>query len=164
MNNAFRENAIDQTEIAKAKLHEEEETKRAKIKEREETKRARLESMKTPGYIATRLAFAGVVIAIGCTYVCQKYPSPPEPPAAPAVCVEKTEIITTDVHDWSCSMGYITSENIYAAANAKVLVKCNCGIRPFPTAAAPVEKDEDVAHKLGHRPWGPEALTPTEVK
>ena len=57
MNNPFRENAADETEVRKHRITEEQATKRARNKEREETKRADIaDRSASPAWFGWRLA------------------------------------------------------------------------------------------------------------
>jgi hypothetical protein len=146
MSDPFRENAIDPTEVAKAKLHEEEETKRVRLKEKEETKRTRYAKIKDPNYAITRGLFAIAIAVIGVTYIVLKY-SPPSPPT-PA-CIESAEIIGAGLSSSSerCD-GHLTTEKMNDM-NGHVIVKCNCDPKPGQTASRPaIESDEEIARKL----------------
>lgn len=103
MNDVYREMGLeDPTEVAKAKLHEEEETKRSHVREKEETKRKRFAMMKEPAYIFTRIGFAVAFTIVCCVYVSYKYPSAPPPPE---VCADSIEIIDSRTSVRKCYGG-----------------------------------------------------------
>jgi hypothetical protein len=134
MSDAYRENAIDKTEVEKTRIHEQEETKRVRLKEKEETQRKRWDTVMHPDYIIPRVVGAVLIAALSAIalliYLNKKYPSPKEPDP-PAVCVETAEVIGDTSSPRSCwGGGYITTERLYSAY---VLVKCHCGTRPNET-------------------------------
>jgi hypothetical protein len=137
MNSPFRENAVDLTEIAKTKLHEEAETKRVRLKEREQTKRERIAKIDTTGYMLPRIVVAVGLAVVGIVYFNFKFPSAPDPPKA---CSETAEIIDEGNHhaNW-CESGYITTETL-TNSTGRVLVKCNCGKKPEAQISIPKEE------------------------
>lgn len=121
--NDYRENFIDQTEVAKTK-----------IKEREETKRQKhAANLKSPYYL---FLCTTIIVGTFCSflfYAARRFPGQPDAPDT--TCTETTQIIKPDDRPVSCRNGTTEvkplgthSEMSWGLSNEtmEVLVQCKC--------------------------------------
>lgn len=113
---------VDETEIERAKIHEEAETKRKHLEEREKTRRQRIETL---GPIPAALAAAVAAVAIIAGAISfHNHLESKAPPKPPEPCIEIVEIIgrSTDIRQCR-NGGRIETTTL---PNNDVLWRCIC--------------------------------------